>query len=409
MLRGHRSRQVLIFTFLFFGAACSSPQRTGDPKDSGFVTLSRDSLGVVVADITGSWFLDAPTWEWMRVYSTEGKLDLHLVSDGLFLSDGSLAITNTGTSELLHLDTNGQLLRRIGGAGEGPGEFRSPTTLALGPGAAVWVYDRRLRRLTGFDDRWRVAQTRNLRPYLGLVTLDLIDMLPDGRTTATFWDNRGHFRLGLPETRDTVPIYVYGVDGEFSDSIGPWFGTERSFTEHAGGIASVPVGFGRTFLAAGRGGVIAAGSTDSIDVVLQSKELRPVLRLRGHDPARVVGPSDEVEWRRKKQDFVPITTPEYRRIWEQGPTRKTFPAFGALAVDDEGRVWIGEFPSLSSSRRKWVVFDASGRAVGQVVLPTQFRMITQVPEVLDIAGGQVALLFTNDWDEQHVEVLRLLY
>jgi hypothetical protein len=55
-------------------------------------------------------------------------------------------------------DEAGTLLRRIGGAGEGPGEFGGSPSFGV-VGDTVWAYDGRLERITLFDRRGNLLST----------------------------------------------------------------------------------------------------------------------------------------------------------------------------------------------------------------------------------------------------------
>lgn len=53
--------------------------------------------------------------------------------------DGSTLIFDSATDEVRRFDGEGHFLNRIGGPGEGPGEFRSAGSLGMLPGDTVWI------------------------------------------------------------------------------------------------------------------------------------------------------------------------------------------------------------------------------------------------------------------------------
>ena len=62
-----------------------------------------------------------------------------------------LAVANRGASEVLIFSADGSLATRVGGQGEGPGEFSRLTTLLATDGALL-AYDLRLARLGEFSE-----------------------------------------------------------------------------------------------------------------------------------------------------------------------------------------------------------------------------------------------------------------
>ncbi|HSH46291.1 MAG TPA: 6-bladed beta-propeller, partial [Longimicrobiales bacterium] len=63
---------------------------------------------------------------------------------------GRIFVGDATSERVVVFDASGTFVRSIGRAGEGPGEFRSPTALALDPGRALAVWDAR----RGVISRW---------------------------------------------------------------------------------------------------------------------------------------------------------------------------------------------------------------------------------------------------------------
>ena len=117
--------------------------------------------------------------------------------------------------------------------------------------------------------------------------------------------------------------------------------------------------------------------------------------------------------------------PAQRRTLEQSRVRDTYPAFGALKVGADGLVWIGDYGRLDDLERGWTVLRPDGRPVGVLSLPvyrpellrirgggvTGWAAVeheTTIPsarhELLDVAGGCVAVLRTAELGEEFIEV-----
>jgi len=110
-------------------AACDRPT-TMESSSAAAVTLS-DSAGIQVLDVPAAVLNALPTRELEAEPSVViGKLDgldeemFGSVTDATLLSDGSIVIVDRQQSQLLVFDGRGAFRHRIGGEGDGPGEFR---------------------------------------------------------------------------------------------------------------------------------------------------------------------------------------------------------------------------------------------------------------------------------------------
>lgn len=83
----------------------------------------------------------------------EGTTDqtLDFVSDIVSLSDGLIAILDQGASQVLVFDDEGALVRRFGGEGDGPGEFRTAVDLRRRADDSLWVLDSRGMSVSQFS------------------------------------------------------------------------------------------------------------------------------------------------------------------------------------------------------------------------------------------------------------------
>lgn len=82
-----------------------------------------------------------------RVSRLTDSVSITRVTDIQFLSGGNLVIDHAETSRrLLELDPAGQLIRQIGGAGRGEGQFTEISRFVVTPDDSLHVYDDRLTR-----------------------------------------------------------------------------------------------------------------------------------------------------------------------------------------------------------------------------------------------------------------------
>ena len=101
-----------------------------------------------------------------------GPEDIHIVgssdsiasvSDVMPLADGSAWILNNTEPYLIHLSSEGEVLRTLGRQGGGPGEFSWPSTLIRSPATgAVWVYDSTHGQFVRVEESARDPEVRPL-------------------------------------------------------------------------------------------------------------------------------------------------------------------------------------------------------------------------------------------------------
>lgn len=164
---------ISVLAVLSTVTACSD----GPTRGRGLQVTEVDSAGVSIVTISGS-VADLPNWRLSDQPAMEisGHAPPYLSSIGEveFLGNGSLLVEDNQTDELRLFDSTGTVIRIIGGAGQGPGEFRSVTKLTVTPGDTAYTYDRRLYRVSGFDPAGGLVKTFALsREDGGLGTLAL--------------------------------------------------------------------------------------------------------------------------------------------------------------------------------------------------------------------------------------------
>lgn len=390
----------LVMIAVGFASACQAEPSTGP------VVLVEDSAGVRVVHVPGLQEVDLPTWKTEELYTTAGgasAIQLDQVTDGLFLQDKSLLVANAGSGELLQFDSLGNLARRIGRRGEGPGEF-SPYLMWLGAATdrSFWAFD---GRLTRFDYSGQLLDTRRVDAAWLVGAVRPLAVLSDGRMVSVLGTQTTFGRDG-GERRDTVPLFVVDSDDSRADTVATWLGLERAFAKTAAGMALVPIGFGRTVFYGADADRVVIGSTDSLDITVFRNGTEVSLRLHGPAAGRPVSAHDERDWRQWIVANSPLKTGEFLRAWESAPVRATYPAFDGLEMDPLGRLWVGDYVLPTARTRRWIVFGADGTPIGTVELP--FLPPKRLPgrtELLALGADRVAVLQTNEWDEESVAVL----
>lgn len=329
----------------------------------------------------------------------EGSDDL-LVSDALHATwhgDGELLLIDQRAPGAWLLDPLGEVIRRVGQAGDGPGEYRSPRYGGFLGDSAIWISDSELRRITVWDrgdgsvlsassapverlreggmraeGRWLMDSGLTLGvpvlefpPRPGVVTMAwpvpiwtgseatatvLVDLSPvplQGRMVFGTEDQRVNMVV-LPQAFDGVPL-----QGTF-DGGAQFFVVDRSEA------AERP-----------EAGVTIWISDSSADSVRH-------IRIAAQPPS-VPGPwRDRLEAEaRILADAIPphptFGAASEERILEATWIPSYLPPIRNAFFDVEG-IWLEEVPAEpSSSTVVWSRYDLEGGKLGEVELPSRFR------------------------------------
>ena len=364
----------------------------GEAPDMPRVLVS-DSAGVPRVEVSALRRLQARKWtveESFRV--SEAGVTLFGVTAARLLRGGHLAVANAGNQEVLLIGEDGHLLRTVGTDGDGPGEFRSITSLHESHGGFL-AYDARLGRLTSFDSSGGFIDSRPLEPPNRVVDLLPLTMDAEGRGLVVY----GSQRIGRAEgiRQDTTPLLRYTGANALPDTIGLWGGEENSYTRRAnGGWSSTPVGFGRHLAASGRLGRLVLGTTDSLNATVLDSAGTVILRLIGRYRGAAVATNDGLAWQSDLAESTPADLPKrIKEMLREAPFHDSYPAFDALLLATDGDVWVGSATQWTETQREWFVFSPSGDLIGAVAMPKD-------AELLDVAYGR---LVARTRDRQGVE------
>jgi hypothetical protein len=82
------------------------------------------------------------------------------------------------------------------------------------------------------------------------------------------------------------------------------------------------------------------------------------------------------------------------------PVPATMPPYDEIEMDAAGNLWVREYAWQSGVERRWTVFDAEGRMLGDVTTPAGFR-------VTQIGAAFVLGVFEDEFEVQHVRLYAL--
>lgn len=295
---------------------------------------------------------------------------------------GNVYVSDFSAFKIWVFDKTGRSLPGIGRKGEGPGEFRAPTGLGIGPDGRLYVrdisrvsrfaLDPSTNRLTRYESSFRnpaMSDWRSMRPsrfdstgrmyYPGF---DIID-----RTRAT-----GHY-------------HRYNIRGELLDSV-----TVPPFSD-----APMSTAFVRTSPSGGRmlrglnyppfsplpvwdvtpRGTLITGTGKTY--LLEERDIQGRLRQTyGREL-----PADRIPTREREEslaalqarlDSVPVALERVEGMPNSVRRRQlpsTYPAYMAAYSADDGSLWVRRWPTGGTDLTIFDIFASDGRLLVVMILP----------------------------------------
>jgi hypothetical protein len=351
---------------------------------------------------------DAPESEVFRHYeaaletTSEARVEFGRIADVDVDSRGRIYVAD-GFGQVVVLDAGGALVRRIGGPGDGPGEFRGLSDLRVVEGDTLLVFDFAHSRITVYaPDVDRPAYTTSL-VSAGMFPYS-VDRIGRDRRLVGFY--RGTFMPGDERDENHARLEVVRLlnpDGSLHrDSVlavpereNLLLFTEGEFT----GVFADP--FAReTLIRVGSDGSIHHVWTDSTVVHVTragggSTVIRPEVRRTPRAIRR-----DEVEGHVQRLARSSTTEAQARQMLASKQV-STWPLLKDFRLDERDRIWLAFTPATDSAEVEWEGFDRRGRPVGGFRLPASVT-------VHRIVGDRLYAVLTDDLDVPSVAVFRLI-
>lgn len=322
------------------------------------------------------------------------------VSGVVRLSDGRIVVADGGlSSRLAILAPDGGYLGRIGRNGDGPGEYRWITSLHVGPGDSLYVFDAARQRLSVFTGDGRVARTAGFGGA-GAGMLRSVMRLAGG-----VWVGRGLDRPHVGSVnqliRDTIALGL--LDDAFT-RMKPFthLPTNVSLTFSAGGhelFGSAP--FSRMALVATWGRCIFASTAEDSTIVVYDASGKRVATIRGPGAPRAAAQEDVKAYvadRLRRASTAEDTT--IAEAIGRAPHLEYLPYYSQMVVDQWGDIWLEEYSVAHVGGGRWHVISQSGGDMGVVTLPPRMG-------VFEITEKGVLGVTRGDFDEALVVVLPL--
>ena len=266
----------------------------------------------------------------------------------------------------------GELIGFVGFEGEGPGEFESSASVVVGPQDSIYVFDAISDRLSVFEPRTLqfayslsmanpespsnpsrllgVSKKGNLFRYTTRYS-------PPGNPIGGY--DPGELRFDVVNLMDRQGSVAVASIAKLpvKESI-----VRTSSNRESSSIRVMPLPFGREPFFVFRGGLLYAGWNDAIDISIVSENGGTVRTIRMEHEAVPVT-------RKEIESMVSSRSRSDRRfILGSELIPETKPAYDALVVDDQGHIWIREYPNTEAEFAKWLVIDPIGRLLGETEL-----------------------------------------
>lgn len=386
-----------------------------DAADRPAATV-RDSAGITIVenpapaeDAAPSVVLGDDVRTAIGVLEGAPEYQLYEVRGAVRMSDGRIAVANSGSKELRFYGPDGEFLSASGRDGEGPGEFRELGQLYRLPGDSLVIYDWRTRRLSLMDPQGNFVRSTSVP-------------MPDGGFP---------FPMGFLDAERVVMRLGRMFGGSDEVSSGVVQDTVRlTMMNWRADNTALPEPFVR--LPGGQMYMAAGGTSENRWISVMTVLLAPSPETVVQDGTIYFSPTDRFEVRildeagtpqriiRRAHTQVPVTQAmrdaavernlegvddenwkkRQRSMIEDMPVPEYLPAVGDLRVDAAGRIWAQRYRELPDEPATWDVFAPDGTWAASVQVPPRFRP-------LDIGSDYVLGVLTDEFDVEQVRLYDL--
>ncbi len=351
-------------------AGCDDP-----PVESGAHELAvTDSAGVRIVENPAE-ALDRPLpWQVaddphlvLGSVDGEGPTNFTHLMGAFRLSDGRLVVLGGGDPVLALFDADGDFLRGMGGAGDGPGEWNSIGSIHREAGDTIVAHDPMGRALHRYDPEGEPA---------GSVRLDAPSRVTP--LLATHFDGAGRLMI---EGVQMDAVAAQEISGRHWITYDPATGAPGPVVEVSGPSMSFAQGADAEFRA--------------LRIVEPSRGGWSGLPAAAAGGGRFVTGEGEAltfrEWDRQGGLVA-----EFRVEVPREPDEEVTPAFRALHLDETGHLWV----RAPGAGNHWWVVDPEGAVLGGVTLPV-------AGELLAVSEDEILLRVVDEFDVPHLHLHHL--
>lgn len=370
-----------------------------------------DSAGVRVVRNTApswgageAWLVEADP-EWV-LGELEGPAETRFfgITDVAWRSDAGITVSDAGSSEVRAFGPDGTHLWTQGGEGDGPGEYRSLSTLLPLPGDSVAVYDSRARRVSVVGPDGEFARSVIPEPREGHTMA-----APRVAVASRLWVSAGGARFDgdSPPSGTTAPpvsFFFARPDGAVLDSILSLPTAARLIQQNERGVSIWTVPFSVGAPMAGGGGRLVTADPSAPVWTARDSAGRVVQRVSFPSEARRLEDGDwaaDLEVAVEGEDDperIRAVTEAYEAMDRPGE----WPILDEVILDGDGNVWIEAFQARvdQGEPSRWWVFTGDGRLLGRVSLPAGL-------EVQAISRDRIVGVATDELGVERIQLHRI--
>ncbi|MEQ1691326.1 MAG: hypothetical protein ABMA00_08585 [Gemmatimonas sp.] len=275
------------------------------------------------------------------------------------LPNGNTLVGDRGDFALVEYSPKGEVLRKSGRKGKGPGEVTFLMNF-LRCGDSLVTLDFDANRASVLNLEGKVGRTFRLKqlPYRSSC---------NARMQFLFMDTERNPSGRPVVNRPLLPYRILPADSSAGIALGDLPGIEQ---------------FGPSRYPLGRDPRVAIGRTRAYIALADSFEIR-VFDMSGKPLPSYSLRMAQVEATQAdldafKEDEIATmgekSRPMYNQLYAKVPLAKYLPATRDLIVDADDNLWVQHYPRASSPLVRWTVFSPVGKVLATIALPRAFEL-----------------------------------
>ncbi|MBB4639274.1 6-bladed beta-propeller [Longimicrobium terrae] len=291
-------------------------------------------------------------------------------------SGNTVVVGDARANRVSIFSADGKLVRTIGRAGQGPGEFQYVGWVGM-TADSILAWDPLLGRLSVFsaDGQLRREATVSLAGFLPSIH----GRFADGSMLVSVPPLTGKAPVarGRP-WRDTVMYVRVAASGQVLDTVGRFPGMEQyeSPSPDKRTFRTMSAPFGRWTYATVSGNRFFVATGDAYRVDGYTPDGRPDLVVQRAAAELPVTREEREAYTRLVANAAGARGAEAARELETAPFPRAIPPTGAVLSDSEGRLWVQDARRTADKARgsRWSVFDAGGKWIARAEGPPRFTV-----------------------------------
>ena len=324
------------------------------------------------------------------------------VTSAIRFDDGTIVIADGDELALRFFDRSGKLVRAVGRAGGGPGEFRSLNWLGRCGGDSLFAWDAAQQRMSVFG-----ANGTYVRQFtLGAHAAPIMTLACNGAGEVIFQDQPKPARRSRPQssgnTRQdrilptTAGIQIVDRTGTHPRALGDW----SAGTWYRVGTGTGPLPLGTMSYVAAAGARMFVGTADSVAAISVWSGAKGPATITLKIPRRR---PTAAEHQRAAAAAAAIAPRAMRDVVEdsldKAPMPDALPPYAGLFGDRDGVLWVLlTVPGDDAIRLRAI--GARNQVLGDVALPADVT-------VDEVDHDAIVATYTDTDDLPHVVVYRL--